>query len=137
MSVEDFFAALREAEPWRVHARCLGVGPEKFFPKRGDSQREAKEMCMACPVSAQCGDAADQRNEQFGIWNGKIRRRTSESGLQPLHLRTDTVALSSPASEQEGAVDPQDHECLVGSRIRELPRAVEGRIHGKGTAALW
>ena len=30
---------------WHDHANCLGVDPDLFFPERGASTREAKEVC--------------------------------------------------------------------------------------------
>lgn len=30
---------------WQDQANCLGVDPDLFFPERGASTREAKEVC--------------------------------------------------------------------------------------------
>ena len=29
---------------WQVRANCMGVDPDLFFPERGSSTREAKEV---------------------------------------------------------------------------------------------
>ncbi|GIS33880.1 MAG: hypothetical protein Ct9H90mP5_03290 [Acidimicrobiaceae bacterium] len=38
------------AEGWQDFANCLGVDPDLFFPERGASTREAKEVCRGCVV---------------------------------------------------------------------------------------
>ena len=35
---------------WQDFANCLGVDPDLFFPERGASTREAKEVCRGCVV---------------------------------------------------------------------------------------
>ena len=35
---------------WQDQANCLGVDPDLFFPERGASTREAKEVCRGCVV---------------------------------------------------------------------------------------
>ena len=35
---------------WQDDANCLGVDPDLFFPERGASTREAKEVCRGCVV---------------------------------------------------------------------------------------
>ena len=42
----------RPAISWQDHANCLGVDPDLFFPERGASTREAKEVCRGCVVRA-------------------------------------------------------------------------------------
>ncbi|MCB0992916.1 MAG: WhiB family transcriptional regulator, partial [Acidimicrobiales bacterium] len=45
-SAPDF----EDAEPktWWDFANCLGVEPDLFFPERGASTKEAKEVCRGC-----------------------------------------------------------------------------------------
>ena len=35
---------------WQDYANCLGVDPDLFFPERGASTKEAKEVCRGCVV---------------------------------------------------------------------------------------
>ena len=35
---------------WKDLSNCLGVDPDLFFPERGASTREAKEVCRGCEV---------------------------------------------------------------------------------------
>ena len=39
---------------WQDEANCLGVDPDLFFPERGASTREAKEVCRGCVVRVDC-----------------------------------------------------------------------------------
>ena len=70
---------------WHDQANCLGVDPDLFFPERGASTREAKEVCRGCEVRRDCLEFALQNGEKFGIWGGlsererrKIRRQRAQ-----------------------------------------------------------
>ena len=72
---------------WQFRANCMGVDPELFFPERGSSTREAKEVCRGCVVRDDCLDFAIANGEKFGIWGGMSERerrrvRRSRLGLQ-------------------------------------------------------
>lgn len=58
------------AEPWIDDALCAQVDPELFFPEEGGSTREAKQVCAACEVRAECLQWAMDNNERFGIHGG-------------------------------------------------------------------
>ncbi len=59
---------------WQRLANCLGVDPDLFFPERGVSTREAKEVCRGCVVRSECLDYALANGEKFGIWGGLSER---------------------------------------------------------------
>lgn len=59
---------------WQDQANCLGVDPDLFFPERGASTREAKEVCRGCEVRQHCLDYALANGEKFGIWGGLSER---------------------------------------------------------------
>ncbi|HEX4980500.1 MAG TPA: WhiB family transcriptional regulator [Ilumatobacteraceae bacterium] len=65
---------IEQAENWQDHANCLGVDPDLFFPERGASTREAKEVCRGCVVREDCLEFALQNGEKFGIWGGLSER---------------------------------------------------------------
>src|SRR5438128_2477225 len=80
---------------WQDFANCLGVDPDLFFPERGASTREAKEVCRGCVVREDCLEYALANGEKFGIWGGmsererrRIRRRRA------LQRRADGTAAS-------------------------------------------
>ncbi len=59
---------------WQSRANCMGVDPELFFPERGSSTREAKEVCRGCVVREDCLEFAIANGEKFGIWGGMSER---------------------------------------------------------------
>lgn len=59
---------------WQDQANCLGVDPDLFFPERGASTREAKEVCRGCVVRMDCLEYALANGEKFGIWGGLSER---------------------------------------------------------------
>jgi WhiB family redox-sensing transcriptional regulator len=61
-------------ENWQDGANCLGVDPDLFFPERGASTREAKDVCRGCIVSEVCLEVALANGEKFGIWGGLSER---------------------------------------------------------------
>jgi WhiB family redox-sensing transcriptional regulator len=61
-------------ESWQDMANCLGVDPDLFFPERGASTREAKEVCRGCVVRDDCLEYALANGEKFGIWGGMSER---------------------------------------------------------------
>jgi WhiB family redox-sensing transcriptional regulator len=72
MSIE---ALIGEGErTWQSRANCMGVDPDLFFPERGSSTREAKEVCRGCVVREDCLEFAIANGEKFGIWGGMSER---------------------------------------------------------------
>lgn len=61
-------------QEWQSRANCMGVDPELFFPERGSSTREAKEVCRGCVVQQDCLEFAIANGEKFGIWGGMSER---------------------------------------------------------------
>ena len=59
---------------WQRQANCMGVDPDLFFPERGASTREAKEVCRGCVVRQDCLEYALTNGEKFGIWGGMSER---------------------------------------------------------------
>jgi WhiB family transcriptional regulator, redox-sensing transcriptional regulator len=76
------------SEFWREEALCrqIDVG-DVFFPSPGESTRAAKQICLDCPVRAQCLSYALKRNEPFGVWGGlseRERRRVRRGEQVPV-----------------------------------------------------
>jgi len=57
---------------WRDFAACMTVGPEPFFPEKGDwaMSRQAKAICATCPVTSDCLTYAFRIGADFGIFGG-------------------------------------------------------------------
>jgi WhiB family redox-sensing transcriptional regulator len=74
---------------WMADGLCAQVDPELFFPEKGGSTRGAKQVCLACPVRAECLAYALARGERFGIWGGaseRERRRLTPRAALPAEL---------------------------------------------------
>jgi len=85
-TVSDHAEQVEPAEGWQEDANCLGVDPDLFFPERGASTREAKEVCRGCVVRQDCLEFALRNGEKFGIWGGlsererrRIRRQRAQA----------------------------------------------------------
>ena len=59
---------------WQDRALCAQTDPEAFFPEKGGSTREAKQVCLSCEVRAECLEYALGNDERFGIWGGLSER---------------------------------------------------------------
>src|SRR6266702_2554370 len=76
---------------WTLAAACQYVDAEIFFPEKGGSTREAKQVCAGCPVTAECLAFALEHQERFGIYRGlseRERRRLLPPGLGRGRTRT-------------------------------------------------
>jgi WhiB family redox-sensing transcriptional regulator len=59
---------------WARQAVCSNAEPDALFV-RGGAQQFAKQVCIGCPVIAQClADSLDNRTE-FGVWGGMTERQ--------------------------------------------------------------
>lgn len=59
---------------WQDRALCAETDPELFFPEKGGSTREAKQVCRSCEVWAQCLEYALATDQRFGLWGGLSER---------------------------------------------------------------
>ena len=55
---------------WQERALCAQTDPEAFFPEKGGSTREAKNICGGCEVQVQCLAFAMDNDERYGIYGG-------------------------------------------------------------------
>ncbi|CAN5540203.1 WhiB family transcriptional regulator [soil metagenome] len=63
---------------WQIQGACRGLDSATFFhpenergPSRARRERQAKEVCAACPVTEACLDWALRTREPYGVWGGK------------------------------------------------------------------
>ena len=70
---------------WRDLALCAETDPEVFFPDKGQTGRDAKRICAACPVTKPCLEFALAHGITWGIWGGL-------SGRERRQLRSGEVA---------------------------------------------
>lgn len=76
---------VEEVEPWVELASCATVDPELWFPPPRDNEwRRAVQVCLRCPVRAQCLDYAMRQEagltqvHRYGIWGGLTPSRRSK-----------------------------------------------------------
>ncbi len=63
------------APTWQEFAECVSyAGRVDFFPARGESVRDAKEVCAACCVRSECLDFALRMKVAHGVWGGLSER---------------------------------------------------------------
>lgn len=58
-----------------ARAACQGKQIELFFPVRGGSTAEAKQICSNCPVQGECRAYALEDDFTFGIWGGTSHKQ--------------------------------------------------------------
>ena len=92
------FANVPVEKSWQEFANCLGVDPDLFFPERGASTREAKEVCRGCEVREDCLEYALQNGEKFGIWGGLSERERRRIRRQRA-LARQQAAISADAGD--------------------------------------
>ena len=80
---------------WQEYANCMGVDPDLFFPERGASTREAKEVCKGCVVREDCLEFALANGEKFGIWGGmtEVQRKKTRPRRVPLPAPHERILL--------------------------------------------
>ena len=83
----------RQERGWQTKANCMGVDPDLFFPERGASTREAKEVCRGCVVREDCLEYALANGEKFGIWGGLSERERRRLRRQRAHAAAVRPAL--------------------------------------------
>jgi WhiB family redox-sensing transcriptional regulator len=65
----------RDAPVWQEFAECVNyAGRVDFFPARGESVRDAKEVCASCQVRRECLDFALRMKVAHGVWGGLSER---------------------------------------------------------------
>jgi hypothetical protein len=116
---------------WQLVAACRGVDSSLFFHPEGErgaarSAREAsaKEVCMRCPVRAECATHALTVREPYGVWGGltedereammgRSRNRISDADDEDLaddDLADDDLADDDPAADGLAADLESDEE---------------------------
>jgi hypothetical protein len=84
-------AAIDAARPdWVQQAACRGLDTALFYPESGASRKaaKAKEVCLECPVQAQCRKYAEEHRDHFGIWGGASPDERSGTVLRSTKVNT-------------------------------------------------
>ncbi len=57
-------------DAWSDDAACKAADVRIFFSSDDTEQRQALELCAACPVREKCLRYAVQNGEMYGVWGG-------------------------------------------------------------------
>lgn len=60
---------------WETRGRCVGMPTGWFYPNRGESLDEIRQVCQSCPVQAECLTTALTRPDRHGMWGGASERQ--------------------------------------------------------------
>jgi len=63
-----------EQTDWMRAGLCAQTDPEVFYPAVGENATDAKTVCAACPVRAECLAYALEQGERHGVWGGYSER---------------------------------------------------------------
>lgn len=63
------------ALPFADDALCAQVDPDLWFPEKGTTGVEARELCGRCDVQAACLAWALEHDERWGVWGGATERQ--------------------------------------------------------------
>ncbi|KAB2348408.1 WhiB family transcriptional regulator [Actinomadura rudentiformis] len=97
---------------WTDRAICRGADPDLFFPigysaeVLQEQQRQAKEICGNCPVTADCLSWALKVGEPDGIWGGTTpeeRRHLRRRADAPARHRLPVISVRDDVEEHEQA----------------------------------
>lgn len=123
---------------WQLVAACRGVDSSLFFHPEGErgaarSAREAaaKEVCMRCPVRAECATHALTVREPYGVWGGLTEDEREAMMGRSRNRSSHSAAHGSSHGSSHHSSDRRgpDVAAEVRSRIeRDLAREARGGL---------
>ena len=84
-------ARLFEKEVWMKDANCRGTKTSLFYPERGESSKQAKNVCEECVVTIECSEYSFY--EKFGTWAGRSEQERRS-------LRKESKDTDEPTSQE-------------------------------------
>lgn len=126
------FATLSDSlnEPWIESALCAQIAPDLWFPDKGDSTREAKRTCMACPVRAECEDYVrrlyDEGIHEHGVWAGMSRdQRKAKFDHAAGRVSTRNAPQDAEILAMRGKLSQRDIAKRLGVSRRSVERVFQ------------
>jgi hypothetical protein len=114
-----------EAGNWQDEANCLGVDPDLFFPERGASTREAKEVCRGCVVRLDCLEYALSNGEKFPPEEAEAALLDEPAFEQVMLVGEGRHFLTLLCVTQE--TDEKTLVRLANQQLKDFPRYVRVR----------
>lgn len=96
---------LNDELAWQTEAACLGSNADLWFPERGASTAEAKQICAGCAVREQCLAYALRAGIKFGVWGGLSERERRRIRTQRRLAATKHTTPASDATAGQGQSD--------------------------------
>ncbi len=122
---------------WQLLAACRGVDSSLFFHPEGErgaarSAREnsAKEVCMRCPVRAECAAHALAVREPYGVWGGLTEDEREELMGRARNRLVSASGAKRTRHRLEHLKERFSEE--VRRRTPDSPRAAVGRRPSPG-----
>ena len=94
-----------EDRGWQARANCMGVDPDLFFPERGASTREAKEVCRGCVAREDCLEYALDNGEPFFAWP-PVRETLEKTMAEVLRCTKADITINTFALDIERSQFP-------------------------------
>lgn len=132
---------------WQMLGACRGRDSAQFFHpdgERGSSRNrreaQAKRVCGACPVRAECAAHALTVREPYGVWGGfteterlRLLALGWEDAANRSRSQVDIDRLEARLGRRHRSTVPAEHERV--SAQREPGSAQRGRVPAQRTAA--
>ena len=95
MRMVSLSPAIETQDNWSARAACKGLDPTIFYPPTDEEADDAKAVCAACPVQAECLEHALELREKNGVWGGATERERLRIIRRRRRLRQQDVAAAS------------------------------------------
>lgn len=123
-----------EAQSFMESAACRGMDPELFYPHKGDSPTNAKQVCYVCQVKRECLEYALQNNERDGIWGGaseRERRQIKRERSRAIDAVARTRRTTGMQPKQRRSRPMRDTCCHGHSRAEHWRKTQSGQGYCK------
>jgi WhiB family redox-sensing transcriptional regulator len=129
-------------QDWRHRGPCRDEDPETFFPigSTGPAAvqiQQAKAICAACPVTAECLSWALDVGEDHGVWGGLSeheRRKLRQRGLAAQHRAVQRAAAPPPPRPVRAA--RRTHCAVCGELLQGQQWMYCSRAHARRAQRL-
>lgn len=108
---------------------CAQVDPELFFPTQGETGAAARQVCAACPVTAQCLQIALAAGVS-GIWGGTSHAERRKMGAAASIHAADlvrTCGTAAGAARHRRAGEPTCGPCAAAHARAQQAREARRR----------
>lgn len=105
MSIIGEVLNIAPPEKWVEEAICPQVGDwDLWFPEGGTNPRDARKVCLQCPVRADCLEWAIRTGQPYGVYGGFTdgERKSLLRGRNPIRGPGTPVRKALPGRRSNG-----------------------------------